>query len=128
MNDEFGKLFARASRSFLKANPALFAAESERPSRAALERTVEGTQSSHPRIILRYRLCRCRSLDPDNAYAATKTLTDIVVGAGLIPGDDAAKIRLEVEQEKVAHRKDQRTEITIIWPTSDQVLPTIPTK
>lgn len=119
MNDEFARLFNRASRSFLKANPALFTAEPQRPARAALERKVAGTQHSHARIIVRYRLCRCRCLDPDNSYAATKTLTDLLCRSGLIPGDDPQKIRLEVEQEKVAHRKDQRTEITITWPIID---------
>jgi hypothetical protein len=122
MNDEFTKLFSRASRSFVKANPELFAAKLERATRSALERKMEGTQHGHARLVVRYRLCRCRSLDPDNAFAATKTLTDLLCRAGLIPGDDPQKIRLEVEQEKVAHRKDQRTEITITWPTNEQVL------
>ena len=116
VNDEFAKLFGRASRSFAKANPALFAAEPEPAPRKALERKVEGTQHGDGRIVVRYRLCRCRCLDPDNAYASTKTLTDLLCRCGIIPGDDAQKIRLEVEQKKVDHRKDQRTEITITWP------------
>src|SRR5215471_21053197 len=110
------QMFPRASLSFVKANPELFAAEPQRPPRKALERKVAGTEQSIERIVLRYRLCRCRLQDPDNAYAATKTLTDLLCRAGILPDDSAQKIRLEVEQEKVSSYTEQRTEIEIIYP------------
>lgn len=36
--------------------------------------------------------------------------------AGLIPNDREEDIALEVEQEKVAHRADEETLITITYP------------
>jgi hypothetical protein len=119
MNDGLDSLFVRASHSFREANPALFASKPQRSPRKALGRKMAGTKQSHERIVLRYRLCRCRFQDPDNAYAATKTLTDLLCRAGILPDDSAAKIRLEVEQQKVFHRADEGTEITISWPTNE---------
>ena len=118
MNDEFSRLFSRSSESFRKANPSLFAAK---PTGVrALAREVQGQEKSDDRVIVGIVMFRCRVLDKDNAYAATKSLTDCLREVGLILDDSQKQIDLRVTQERVAHRDDQRTEVTLIWPTNDK--------
>ena len=58
-------------------------------------------------------LCRNKLLDRDNSWASVKAIVDGASEAGLIPGDAEDQIELEVKQEKVAHRKEQRTILEI---------------
>lgn len=62
---------------------------------------------------VRFTLCRTRLLDVDAKYDSIKDLLDGLQYAGLIPGDREDQITLEVEQIKVAHRKDEMTRIEI---------------
>ena len=117
MNDEFAKLFSRASASFREANPQLFAAKPVGVQTLASE--ISRQEKSDGRIVVGIVMFRCRLLDKDNAYAATKSLTDCLRNVGLIPDDSEKHIALQVTQEKVAHRDDQCTEITITWPTNE---------
>ena len=106
-------LFPRGSKSFFGANSQLCSEKLERASRPALERPASGETKSDDRVSLRYVLYRVRLLDPDNAVGATKTVTDCLCEVGIIPGDAANQITLTVEQVKVAHRIDERTELHI---------------
>ncbi len=65
---------------------------------------------------VRFTLYRLGLLDDDSAHASAKDLLDGLHHAGLIPGDAPNQISLTVDQIKVSHRKDQRTEITITTP------------
>lgn len=63
----------------------------------------------------RFRVCvtgfRVRLLDPDNV--CPKYFIDCLRYAGLIPNDRASDITLEVRQEKVKLKSDERTEIEL---------------
>lgn len=81
-----------------------------------LDETVFGKEEGMGRVTVRYRLCRVRPLDADNATGSTKDLTDGLCRCGLIPGDDPTQITLIVEQEKVDHYSEERTVVEIEWP------------
>ncbi len=81
----------------------------------ALDAAVSGEKDSVGRICVCFIGYRVRPLDPDNFAASVKDLLDGVRHSGLIPGDEAWRIRLQTEQEQVAHFKDERTEITITY-------------
>ena len=66
-----------------------------------------------PRIVVRFTGRRVRPLDPDNFAGSVKDLLDGCRHAGLIPGDEPWRIRLETEQEKVAHFSEEETIIEI---------------
>ena len=66
----------------------------------------------HPnRVTVRIKSCRRRLLDPDNCIP--KYFIDGIVYAGLLHGDSPDKITLEVSQQKIGMKDDERTEITI---------------
>ena len=66
----------------------------------------------HPnRVTVRIKSCRRQLLDPDNCIP--KYFIDGIVYAGLLHGDSPDKITLEVSQQKVGMKDDERTEITI---------------
>ena len=94
-------------------------AKPQRDKAPALESMAKGTQESATRITVRFTGFRVRPLDPDNFAASVKDLLDGLRHAHLIPGDEPWRIKLETEQEKVSHYNEERTEITITWPTSD---------
>lgn len=107
-----------ASKSFIELNPHLFGrqvpdAKPERDKAPALGGAVQGEASSVPSIIVRFRGCRVRPLDPDNFAGSVKDLLDGLRHAGLIPGDEPWRIRLETEQVKVRRYKDEETRIEI---------------
>jgi len=81
-----------------------------------LERPVGGKEKSDDRIGVSYVLYRVRLLDPDAIHGATKVCTDCLQQIGLISGDGPNDITLSVSQEKVAHRNEQRTKLTIVYP------------
>jgi hypothetical protein len=79
----------------------------------ALGGPVQRKAKSVPRITVRFVGYRVRPLDPDNFAGSVKDLLDGLRHAGLIPGDEPWKIRLETEQEKVAHYAQEKTVISI---------------
>jgi hypothetical protein len=90
--------------------------KSERHQAAALDEAVGDQAACDSRPIVRFTLHRVKPLDPDNAAGSCKDLLDGLRHAGLIPGDEAWRIRFETEQEKVAHYTDEKTVIEIITP------------
>ena len=111
--------FPRASKSFLEANlNRLRPAQPQPAPRASLGDTVERTTQGTGRITLRYRIYRVRLLDEENLchLGSTKSITDCLVEAGLLPGDDPKTVKIEVSQERVAHYSHERTVIEIIYP------------
>lgn len=109
-------LFPRASQSFIDANAGLCAKKPEPTPRPALVNPASGKTKSDARIVLSYILHRVRLLDPDNAYGATKTITDCLCQIGLLPGDSEHEIEIKVTQEKVNHYEEQRTTLHIKYP------------
>ena len=61
--------------------------------------------------LVRIKSFRVRLLDEDNLCA--KFHVDSLRYAGLLPGDDPNQARIQVSQEKVAHRHQERTEIFV---------------
>ncbi len=82
----------------------------------ALGSPVPGKKEGVGRTRLRFVGCRIRLLDPDNFAGSTKDLIDGLVKSGLVRDDSVEHIILETEQVKVAHKKEQRTEIVITYP------------
>jgi hypothetical protein len=114
-------LFPRGSKSFFEANETktitkLSYADVKSNKTATLDPAIQRKKESSGRATVRYRLCRVRPLDPDNATGSTKDLTDALCLCGLLQGDDPTKITLIVEQERVKSYSDERTEIEIEWP------------
>ena len=114
--DKLKILFPRASADFLAANAGVCPEKPEPTSRSPLVREASGKAKSDARISVEYVLYRVRLLDPDNAVGATKTITDCLCTCGLIPGDAADQITVEVQQKKVNHLDEQHTELKITYP------------
>lgn len=131
----FQRFFPHASRSTLAANGALLEAsgidaggcdveaggkvsdaEPEHLEAPALGRPIPGEKESVGRVSVRFIGYRVRPLDPDNFAGSVKDCLDFLRHAGLIPGDEPWRIKLETEQEKVASFKEERTEIVLTWP------------
>jgi hypothetical protein len=68
------------------------------------------------RPVVRFVLCRVQLLDADAKYGCIKDLLDGLQYAGLIRGDREDQINLVVDQQRVAHYAEERTEIEIEWP------------
>lgn len=79
----------------------------------ALGTPVQGEATGIQRTIVRFTGYRVRPLDPDNFAGGVKDLLDGLRHAGLIPGDEAWRIKLETEQVKVAHYEEEKTVIEI---------------
>jgi hypothetical protein len=71
-----------------------------------------GEEGYTGRFHIRVVSFRRRLLDPDNL--CPKYFIDCLRYAGFIPNDRQEDINLEVRQEKVASREEERTELTII--------------
>ena len=108
-------LFPRASKAFLEANAQL---SNPKPSKqkGALGANGSGKTQSTRRPHVCFTLCRTKLLDVDAKYGSIKDLLDSLQYAGLVSGDREDQITLEVQQEKVAHRSEERTEIIIEYP------------
>jgi len=65
------------------------------------------------RPVVRFTLFRQRFLDVDSKYGSVADLLDGLQYAGLIPGDREGQITLEVHQQKVKLKSNERTEIEI---------------
>lgn len=82
----------------------------------ALGSAVPRAEKSTSRITVRFTGYRVRPLDPDNFAGGVKDLLDGLRYAGLIPGDEAWRIRLKTDQEQVDHFTEEKTVIEIIYP------------
>lgn len=83
-----------------------------------LARPAPGKTKSVARIIVRFTGYRARPIDPDNFAGSVKDLLDGLRHAGLIPGDEHWRIKLETDQVKVATYDDERTLIEIEYDDS----------
>ncbi len=88
-------------------------AEPQRHEAPALERSAPRETESLSRPLVRFIGYRVHPLDPDNFAGSIKDLLDGLRHAGLIPGDESWRIRLETTQEKVSHFADERTVIEL---------------
>ena len=77
---------------------------------------VPGKTSCHGRVIVRITDLRVRPTDPDNLAGGCKALLDCLRYAGLIPDDNPAQIKLEVESQKVRKRSSEKTIVELIYP------------
>ena len=76
----------------------------------------EGKAQSAGRIALVFTLRRVRLLDPCAKYGSCKALIDGLRYANILRDDREEDITLEVNQEKIAHFKDEETLIRITIP------------
>ena len=76
----------------------------------------EGKAQSTKRIALVFTLRRVRLLDPCAKYGSCKALIDGLRYANILRDDREEDITLEVNQEKIAHFKDEETLIRITIP------------
>jgi hypothetical protein len=83
----------------------------------ALDKDHAGEAPRPGRPLVRFELYRVRLLDADAKHGSCKDLLDALQHAGAICGDREDQIRLEVEQVRVSHFHEERTEITITYPT-----------
>jgi hypothetical protein len=109
--NELTRRFPHASRSFIKANltpglPDPFA-ERDPGQTAAVSDGGKKASPSSPGICVKILSRRRRPLDPDNLFV--KSLVDALRYEGLIPGDSAADIDLQISQEKVFRKLEEMT-------------------
>lgn len=88
----------------------------ERDQAPALGGANEGKAARDERAVVRFEGYRVRPLDPDNFAGSVKDLLDGLRHAGLIPGDEPWRIRLETEQFKVGSFNQEKTVIEIVTP------------
>jgi hypothetical protein len=110
--------FPHCSKTFLEANAddsGLRAHLAEPPPGPALVGQAPGDApcpgGPDERYTLRFRVFATRPMDADNAFL--KPMQDLLVKAGLLPGDAWHQVRIEVESHKVRSTVEQRTEIEI---------------
>jgi hypothetical protein len=118
---EFRIRFPHASESTIRANcddyispKALREAPTpvvERDLRLRALGTDEPKKSDTGRFLVRVTSFRRRLLDEDNL--CEKYVVDCCRYAGLLPGDAPGTTRIEVRQEKVRSKEEERTEIVI---------------
>jgi hypothetical protein len=117
MNEhQLRRLFPNASRSTIEANASLPPPEPQRDKTPALDKTTEGEAQSLGRVVVRFTQYRVQLLDDDNLAGSIKDLLDGVKHSHLIRDDSSKEIDLQVNQIKVQHHSDERTEIEITWP------------
>ena len=80
--------------------------------RKALPNTDKAQERSKKRISLRITRYATRLLDEDN-LGGSKLLTDQLRYAGIIPNDDPESTKIILDQIKVKHKTEERTEIEI---------------
>jgi len=108
----------RASESFIRSNLGTASPNDPRPAPKLERRPRNGalakgkTEKPVPtRVLVRVTSYRCRLLDEDNL--CEKYAVDCCRYAGLLPGDSAAEAKIEVCQEKVGSKAEERTVIEI---------------
>ncbi len=117
--DALRKRFPNASEQFIRANAIDANPPHAAPPAPVVERNLRPrslaarqTQESDPgRFLVRVTSFRRRLLDEDNL--CEKFAVDCCRYAGLIPGDAPATTRIEVRQEKVGSKAEERTEVVI---------------
>ena len=120
-------LFPNASASFMRFNPDLF--PDAKPARAKADRLSQGSQPEPTvrhepleadqgkayysgRCLVRVTSYRCgRQCDPDNLVG--KWFIDSLRYAGIIPDDRPEDIDYQIQGQKVATKKEERTEIEV---------------
>jgi len=107
-------LFPRASKAFLEANSSASDPVLEQPLGEEPLAFDQGKTENSIRCILSYTSYRCRLLDEDNW--CTKYFTDALRYCGALPDDTPDKVTIQVKQEKVAHRSEERTVIELEYP------------
>lgn len=116
------------SRAFREANPHIYAPAPRHPlpnpepqphQAPALGAAVSGEAAGLQRTVVRFTGYRVRPLDPDNFAGSVKDLLDGLRHAGLIPGDEPWRIKLETEQVKVRKYSEERTVVEVIAPEPD---------
>ena len=110
------QLFPNGSDEFFKVNFGLRTRVVKQDVRTTVVHSAPREAKSHERISVGIVLYRVRLLDKENAYGATKPLTDCLCKVGLIPDDSTEDIDLTVTQQKVQKRIDQHTEVRIDYP------------
>ena len=80
--------------------------------RKTLQNTDKAQKGSKKRISLRITRYATRLLDEDN-LGGSKLLTDQLRYAGIIPNDDPESTKIILDQIKVKHKTEERTEIEI---------------
>jgi Holliday junction resolvase RusA-like endonuclease len=80
--------------------------------RKTLQNTNKAQERSKERIVLRVTRYATRLLDEDN-LAGAKLLVDQLRYAGIIPNDDPQCLKIILDQIKVKHKTEERTEIEI---------------
>lgn len=106
-NEVFFKLNANTADSKIP-NP-----QPEHHKKAALDKAVRREAESLRRTTVRFTGYRVTPLDPDNFAGSVKDLLDGLRHAKLIKGDEWWRIKLETEQVKVSHYKEEKTVIEI---------------
>jgi hypothetical protein len=104
-------LFPRASKSFFALNGALSGAEPEQSLRHEQVAKAKGKKADSIRHVLRITSFRTCLLDTDNL--CPKYFIDALRIAGVIEDDTAEHIDLQLSQEKVARRSEEKTVIEI---------------
>lgn len=90
--------------------------EPQRHQAPALGGAGEGEAPGDGRAVVRFVGYRVRPLDPDNFAGSVKDLLDGLRHAGLIPGDEPWRIRLETEQVRVRTKAEEKTVIAVTYP------------
>lgn len=124
------RLFPNASQAVLNANAKDYgngqpevskapdtrnvARESECLPDKALEVVRQPQAGVGQRIIVRITSRRVSLQDPDNELV--KPLVDQLRYAGIIPEDNSATIKLETDQIRVGTKKEEGTEVEVIYP------------
>ena len=80
--------------------------------RKTLPNTDKAQKGSKERIVLRITRYATRLLDEDN-LAGAKLLVDQLRYAGIIPNDDPQCLKIILDQIKVKHKTEERTEVEI---------------
>lgn len=119
--EQLRKHWPNASIGFLKANCdktscAPPGAKPQPPVRHEPVATKEGKESNSGMVlqrVVRITSYRRRLLDPDNLAGGCKYFLDCCKYSQLIPDDRPQDIILEVRQEKVKSKNQERTEIEI---------------
>lgn len=129
--NQLKRLFPNASKSVLAANGSDYgtgkpdegqAVDSRRspvkPERYRLQRlesVLSGQEKVGGRIVVRITVRKCGGQqDPDNAV--WKSLVDQLRACRVIPEDDGETIKLETDQIRVRTKKEEGTEVEVIYP------------
>lgn len=118
--NEILRRFPNAVESFIKANldpddsgirPPKQKSDTGNPLVRPIQRKKKSRISTEGRLKIVYRIYSVRPPDYDNAW--TKCLTDCLVEAGILEGDDWWRLCGETISEKAYSKEEERVEIEI---------------